>query len=83
MTERRKQVDPPEPRWQAVLALCVVGGIYLALPRTLVVGPTWLLPALIALLLVPTIFAHHTGRTSLNHFLGIVICALITHSRSC
>lgn len=74
----QKPLDRPEPRWQALLALFVVGGIYLALPESLVVGPIWLLPAIVALLLLPTIFAHQTGRHSLNHFLGIVICTLIT-----
>ncbi|MDQ6913040.1 MAG: hypothetical protein M3128_09225 [Verrucomicrobiota bacterium] len=78
MAESSKKLDKPEPRWQVLLALAVVGGISAALPRTLVIGPTWLLPASIAVLLVPTIFAHHTGRNTLNHWLGILIGALIT-----
>jgi hypothetical protein len=71
-------IDRPEPRWQVILALLAVTGIYMALPKELVVGPTWLLPALIVVLLVPTVFAHRTGRHSLNHVLGIVIIAIIT-----
>jgi hypothetical protein len=74
----RGNVDQPEPRWQALLALLAVAAIYLAMPRQLVVGPVWLLPAVVVVLLVPTVFAHHTGRHSLNHVLGIVIGALIT-----
>ena len=38
-------------------ALIAVGGIYMALPKELILGPTWLLPILIGFLLVPTIFA--------------------------
>jgi hypothetical protein len=72
------QIDRPEPRWQVILALLAVAGIYMALPKELIVGPTWLLPALVVVLLVPTVFAHRTGRHSLNHFLGIAICAIIT-----
>lgn len=72
------RIDQPEPRWQAVLALLAVAGIYLALPKELIVGPTWLLPVLVVVLLVPTVFAHRTGRHSLNHVLGIVIGAIIT-----
>ena len=71
-------MDQPEPRWQVLLALLAVAGIYLALPQELVVGPTWLLPALVVVLLVPTVFAHRTGRHSLNHVLGIVIGGVIT-----
>jgi hypothetical protein len=71
-------VDQPEPRWQVILALLAVAGIYMALPRELVIGPTWLLPLMVVLLLIPTVFAHRTGLHSLNHVLGIVICATIT-----
>jgi hypothetical protein len=72
------KIDRPEPRWQVLLALLAVAGIYLALPKELIVGPTWLLPVLVVMLLVPTVFAHRTGRHSLNHVLGIVIGAIIT-----
>ena len=72
------QIDQPEPRWQVILALLAVAGIYMALPKELIVGPTWLLPVLVVVLLVPTAFAHRTGRHSLNHVLGIVIGAIIT-----
>jgi len=72
------QIDKPEPRWQVILALLAVAGIYMALPKALIVGPEWLLPALVVVLLVPTVFAHRTGRHSLNHALGIAICAIIT-----
>jgi hypothetical protein len=72
------QIDRPEPRWQVILALLAISGIYMALPKELIVGPTWLLPVLVVVLLVPTVFAHRTGRHSLNHVLGIVIGAIIT-----
>jgi hypothetical protein len=72
------QIDQPEPRWQAVVAILAVTGIYMALPRELVAGPTWLLPLLVIVLLIPTVFAHRMGHHSLNHILGIVIGAILT-----
>src|SRR5439155_16713729 len=78
MTASAKYLDKPEPRWQVILALVPIGGIYLALPSWFIVGPTWLLPALIVVLLIPTIMTHRTGRHSLNHALGILINAIIT-----
>src|SRR5256714_9384896 len=72
------RIDKPEPRWQAILALLAIGGIHLALLRWFIVGPIWLLPGVIVVLLVPTIMSHRTGRHSLNHALGIVINAIIT-----
>src|SRR5579871_6420717 len=74
------QIDQPEPRWQAIIAILAVAGIQLALPKELVIGPFWLLPFLVVVLLVPTVFAHHLGRYSLNHALGILISAIITLS---
>ena len=60
------------------MALLAVGGIYYSLPKELIVGPVWLLPLLIAVLLAPTIVTHRLGRHSINHALGILNNAIIT-----
>lgn len=73
-----RRIDKPEPRWQAILAFLAVAGIYLALPRSLIVGPTWLFPTLIGVLLVPTVVSHRLGKRSLNRILGFVISSIIT-----
>src|SRR4029453_13266865 len=78
MTTSAEHVDKPEPRWQAVLALLAISGIYLALPPWFTVGPPWLLRGLFAMLFVPTVITHRMGRHSLNHALGIAINAIIT-----
>jgi len=61
-----------------VLAFLAICAIYLALPRDLVVGPIWLLPTLIVVLLVPTVVSHRVGRQSLNRTLGFVINGITT-----
>jgi len=78
MADGHAHLDKPEPRWQALLAMAAVGGVYLALPRELILGPTWLLPTIIAASLAPTIVAHRMGRHSLNHALGIMNNGIIT-----
>src|SRR5437879_8899645 len=78
MVEPVGKIDRPEPRWQAVLALRAVGGIYVALPRALIVGPKWALPVFIVVLLTPTVVAHRTGKLSWNRTLGIIISSVIT-----
>ena len=78
MPDERKHLDKPEPRWQALLAVLAIGTIYLALPRDLIVGPTWLLPTLIVVLLIPTVGTHRAGRRSLNRVLGIIINGITT-----
>jgi hypothetical protein len=75
---QHQHIDKPEPRWQALAAFLAIGGIYLALPLNLIVGPIWLLPTLIVLLLIPTVMSHRTGRRSLNRILGIVINGITT-----
>jgi hypothetical protein len=78
MSNDGKRVDKPEPRWQALLAFVAVAAIYLALPSSLIIGPTWLLPTLIGVLLVPTVVSHRIGRLSLNRILGFTTSSIIT-----
>lgn len=78
MTNQHDHIDKPEPRWQALLAFLAVGAIYLALPPSLIIGPIWLLPTLIIVLLVPTVISHRTGKHSLNRALGLIINAITT-----
>jgi hypothetical protein len=73
-----EHIDRPEPRGQAVLAFLAICAIYLALPRNLVLGPIWLLPTLIVVLLVPTVVSHRVGKQSLNRTLGFVINGITT-----
>jgi hypothetical protein len=78
MTASPEHIDKPEPRGQAVLAFLAICAIYLALPRNLVLGPIWLLPTLIVVLLVPTVVSHRVGKQSLNRTLGFVINGITT-----
>lgn len=72
------KIDKPEPRWQALLALLAVGGIYIALPRALIAGPKWVLPIVIVVLIAPTVVAHRTSKQSFNRVLGIIVNSVIT-----
>ena len=81
-TDSIPKVDPdrwdPEPRWPAVIAVLSVGGLYLALPSDLTVGPFWLFPAVIGVLIVPTVVSHRTGRHHIDRILGFIITSLVT-----
>src|SRR2546423_15060818 len=78
MSDSQSHIDKPEPRGQAILAVLAIGAIYLALPRNLIVGPIWLLPTLIVILLIPTVVSHRAGMRGLNRTLGILINAITT-----
>jgi hypothetical protein len=73
-----EHIDQPEPRGQTIAAVLAIGAIYLALPRNLVVGPIWLLPTVIVVLLVPTVVSHRVGKVSLNRILGFIINGITT-----
>ena len=73
-----QHLDKAEPRWQALAAFLAIGGIYLALPTNLIIGPIWLLPTIIVVLLVPTVMSHRTGKRSLNRALGLLINGITT-----
>ena len=68
----------PEPRWPALLALLAVGGLYTALPSSLVSGPHWLIPTLVFVLLVPTAITHYVGNHFLHQTLGFILNGIVT-----
>jgi hypothetical protein len=78
MSASPEHIDKPEPRGQAVLAFLAICAIYLALPQNLIVGPIWLLPTVVVVLLVPTAVSHRIGKHSLNRTLGFIINGITT-----
>jgi len=69
---------PPEPRWPAIVAVVATSGLYSALHSDLIVGPRWLFPAAVAMLLVPTVISNRAGRHDLNRLFGHAVTAVIT-----
>lgn len=69
-----------EPRWPAGLALLSVGGLYLAIPPGLRVGPDWLVFALVAILVIPATVLHYRGNFGLSHALGYAANSIVTLS---
>ena len=61
-----------------MLALVGVGGLHLALPESLTIGPDWLLLAIVAVLMVPIILARIRGSFKLNQVLGFILLAVVT-----
>jgi len=68
----------PEPRWQALIAVLATSGLYLALPQGLTVGPRWVFPMIVSLLLVATVAAHRWSHHHFDRMLGFALTSLIT-----
>ena len=67
-----------QPAWPAVIAVLSVGGLHMALPGSLTVGPSWLLLAIIALLCIPVTIARLRGSFAINQTLGFVMLGVVT-----
>ncbi len=74
----KSTVANPEARWPVLVALVGVAGISYALPHTLVVGPRWLLLALVMALLIPATIAHRAGNHRIDTLFGYAVSGLIT-----
>ncbi|MEX0881120.1 MAG: hypothetical protein WEB59_08480 [Thermoanaerobaculia bacterium] len=67
-----------EARWPVLISIIGLGGSSLALPEPLVLGPRWLIPAGVGVLLVPTVWAYFSGRHRLDKILGYGISVIVT-----
>jgi hypothetical protein len=67
-----------EPRWPALLALLAVGGLRLALPSSLSIGPDWTLLLVVGILALPTEWARLRGHYTLSMILGYLMAGIVT-----
>lgn len=67
-----------EPLWPALLALIAVGGLHLAMPDSLSIGPRWLLLAVIAIIMVPVEILHIRGNHNYCRKAGYMVLILVT-----
>jgi len=68
-----------EPIWPPLVAMLAIGGLYSALPSSLLAGaPPWLLVAIVVALLVPMVILHYIGNHALHQRLGYVLNSIVT-----
>jgi uncharacterized membrane protein len=67
-----------EPRWPAFVAMLAAGGVYLALPSPLSLGPSWLLFAVIFVLLIPIVESNRRGDFHITRVLVVIANGAIT-----
>ena len=68
----------PEPRWPAICASAAVTGLYYAMPMDLRLGPIWLLPLLVAGLMIPTVVSYRSGHHTWNKISAYAMLATLT-----
>jgi len=67
-----------EPRWPAFIAMLAAGGVYLALPEPLSVGPSWLLLSVIVFLMIPIVISDRRGDHQVTRTLTFTANGIIT-----
>lgn len=67
-----------EPRWPAFIAMLAASGVYLALPEPFSIGPSWLLLAVILILMIPIVISDRRGDHHITRALTFTANALIT-----
>src|SRR5277367_3156061 len=73
-----KKMVEREPRWPAFVAMVAAGFVYLALPEPFTVGPSWLLLAVVAVLMVPLLVSYHRGHVDVTRILTFTANGAIT-----
>ncbi|HET6977158.1 MAG TPA: hypothetical protein VFI24_12595 [Pyrinomonadaceae bacterium] len=72
-------ISEKEPIWPPLAAMLAVGGLYAALPNTLLAGaPRWLLVAIIIGMLIPMLIFHYIGNHALHQTLGYFLNSIVT-----
>lgn len=68
-----------EPRWHAAIATLIAMVLYVTLPPKIIVGPLWLMPLLILVILVPLLIIAPRRReeTRTQRTMSIVVVALL------
>jgi hypothetical protein len=69
-----------EPRWPALIAMLAAGGVYLGLPEPFTVGPSWLLLAVILILMIPIVVSYRRGDHNVARLLTYTANGVITIS---
>ena len=75
----RSATNAAGSRWPALFAFFALGGLYAALPPSLLLGGSrWLLLILISVLVVPVVVTHYRGAHTSNLVLGYLLNGLVT-----
>jgi len=74
-----KEYQLAEPLWPPFVAMLAVGGLYAALPPSLLGGaPRWLVSAIVVALLLLIVASHHGRSVLLHQILGYILNSVVT-----
>lgn len=78
MTHSSGLTRSPEPRWPVALALLAAAALHFVLPRSLVMGPPWMVLGTVAILIVAATYFRRRHRWWLNELLSYIALGVLT-----
>jgi hypothetical protein len=77
-----RDIERPEPRWPAILAIFAAAALHFALPPGIRLGPSWLLATIVIVLVSLAWLGRRTGHQRVNAWAGFAILAVLTAALS-
>ncbi|HMD54379.1 MAG TPA: hypothetical protein VKJ65_07525 [Phycisphaerae bacterium] len=72
------EVIPMETLWPALIATLVICALYGLLPKSLPLGPDWLLETIVVVILIPYVILRLKHKYHVAQILGLIILGIIT-----
>jgi hypothetical protein len=73
-----RDIERPEPRWPAILAIFAAAALHFALPPGMRFGPPWVLASTVVVFVALAWLGRRTGHQRLNGMAGFVILGVLT-----
>jgi hypothetical protein len=71
-------IERPEPRWPAILAIFAAAALHFTLAPAMRIGPPWLVASIVVVLVALAWLGRRTGRQQLNAWAGFAILLVLT-----
>jgi hypothetical protein len=71
-------IERPEPRWPAILAIFAAAALHFTLPPAMRIGPPWLVASIVVVLVAIAWLGRRVGRQRVNASAGFVILVVLT-----
>jgi hypothetical protein len=71
-------IERPEPRWPAILAIFAAAALHFTLPPPMRIGPPWLVASVVVVLVAMAWLGRRMGRQRVNAWAGFVILFVLT-----
>lgn len=66
------------PRWSFFIAIVIIGGLLSLLSERLTVGPSWILPVITVVLLIPMFICNRKSLQHTTRIIALIVTGMVT-----